>query len=656
MGSDSADSGAALGSSPEEESLSTHEMSSAGEDVLLRTIKKILNGPGSTPVVSRGGSGNSLVVERRSQTDSNAINELSLECLAALRSSAFLEDAGEHAAAEGSNALLQEPDDSSGDGGNDACGQARLESRGDSDELGGGDISDVLLQSVDATGSLLAAAECEPIEDASLMEGTSLLEDFEALPVNRTAENAPLFPYVFTATPSGEPSVPVRKALVPEFDRVCGGEESAPVATLGNTPMGEPSGPVAKALVEMFDQCLSPSPAAVAMPTSPGQAARAEDNGSSPLRCVVKRLAFPMEDRCSSQAISGSEATIAPNVQAAPTLLALSRPMSAALTRTAKSAVASRPMSAMNRRMPAASRAVISPADAVGAAKNKTALPTAITTVEPLAGNTVGGGSVGGRRTPTMAWTAPQDYSATHGLQSRPMPAREDAMGIVDAHGSNFGAGRGGLFSAARAQAREIKREGQGGAQRDPQASVKWAPPIRSPTERGGKSPLALFGSSAGSNAAVSRGCRPRSSSRPPLEGVVRPVNTKALRAASVSPHRQIFGSVGMAAAKEATLQSVVCAASAAARGPSQEQRCSPSPSSSALDCIATLNGNGADGYVPPVSGTLAGRDGRPQHQDMLNNKMDLMASIRLARRAQVMSGAVNVAFTCLRERGVPTR
>jgi hypothetical protein len=656
VASDSADSGGAAGHFPVEESLSSQETSSAGEDVLLRTLKKILNGPGSTPVVKRGGGRHAPVVER-TQTDSNAINELSLECLAALRSSPFLDGVGERAGPNESVALLQEPE-SSGDGCNDACGQARLESRGDSDELGSGDVSDVLLQSVDASGSL-AAAGCEPIEDASLMEGTSLLEDYEAMPVNRTAESAPLFQYVYTATPSGEPSVPVRKALVADFEQVRIDEELAagPVASvaLGSTPMGEPSGPVAKSLMQMFDQCLSPSPAkATALPTSPGQAAQEEDNGADPLRCVVKRLAFPSEEdgtrapdctyHGAPQAGAAIMATLAPGTQAAPMLYSSSRPMSAALTRPAKTAaaLASRPMSAMSRRVPAASRAAATLADTTTATRSRAAAYTAAVAAEGMASSTGAGGALGARRgAPTMAWSAPKVDSEHQTVHSQDVAAAGDAAAHADGCvASGAGGGGGGLFSAARAQAREVKREGLSGSQREAQPSVRLAPPIRSPTERGGMSPLALFGNSAGPNSSAAKGCRQRSSSRPPSESLaVRPANTKGSRAASVSPHRQMFASAGLMGAMEIK-PSAAALGWAAAGGPSHPPRRSPSPSTAPLSTITNVvNSNVADAYASAICNSQVGRGGiRPQPHITLNNKMDLMASVRLARRAQVHS------------------
>ena len=46
VGSDGEDSSLALGHSRVEETISSQDISTAGEEALLRTIKKILNGPG----------------------------------------------------------------------------------------------------------------------------------------------------------------------------------------------------------------------------------------------------------------------------------------------------------------------------------------------------------------------------------------------------------------------------------------------------------------------------------------------------------------------------------------------------------------------------------------------------------------------------------
>ena len=390
VGSDVEEHSSGAGHSRGEGTLSCGDFSTAEDEALLRTIKKILNGPGSTPVRES----RVVCTEIRSVEGLLAVKdleELSLECLAALRSSAFLEGAGESVTGMDVENVLDDAN-SGFECLDDVCGQARLESRGDSDDLGREDVSDVFLKSVDVSGSL-AAAGCEDPEDDSLIEGTSLLEDYEALVVDRTAENVLLFPYVFTATPSGEPSIPVEKALVIEFDKVSleGDKIVAPIV-LGNTPMGEPSGPVAKSLMQMFDQCLSPSNVQDGAPaSSPGQAARAETGSEALLRTVVKRLEFPSDpdpqvsrlavasaatlpEPSDSGSFAGVDARIAAtkhNVQRNPNAsMGTSRPMTAAVTRS-KAAIASRPMSAASGRMPAAAQTASHLGDGSAATRGK---------------------------------------------------------------------------------------------------------------------------------------------------------------------------------------------------------------------------------------------------------------------------------------------
>ena len=626
-------------------------MSTAGEEALLRTIKKILNGPGSTPTGARRICADVQPAEK-SQLDKD-INELSLECLAALRSSAFLEDPDKM---ELTDKMLGDTNGGM-DCGDDVCGQARLEGRGDSVDLGAGDVSDLLLKSVDASGSF-AAADCDDPENRSLIEGTSLLEDFEALSVDRATENARLFPYVFAATPFGEPSVRVQKALVRDFDRVCLEGTSKIVAAmptaLGSTPMGEPSGPVAKTLVDMFDQCLSPPGARDCKPaSSPGQAAREEDHGVAELRSVVKRLDFPSDSELpSAKTAMASEATLSaygcagsgstletkPAQNAADGQHGASRPMTAAVTRP-RPAASSRPMSA------AASRA---PAENATASRSKA---SAYTPALALKGASAGGvdGVVGGiasakRTGPALAWSAPR-------CDSEPAALIQNSPALGDA-GTNFALGSGsasgikggGLFSAARAQAREAQREGHVvGAPREAQPSVRLAPPIRSPADACSSSPLALVGCSAGATS------RQRSSSRPPSGTMPRSGNNTATRAASVSPNRQMFGAIGLAAAREALPsqqpRAVAAAAAAAASGwlPQQKRRSPPSSSPSLQPNVPTVSHTsimagaiqvasvGARGPVATATST----SGRTP-QVTLNNKMDLMSSVRLARRNQV--------------------
>jgi len=489
------------------------------------------------------------------------------------------------------------------DGGEDVCGQARLEGREDSVDLDAADVSDLLLKSVDVSGSF-AAAERDDLENRSLLEGTSLLEDFEALPVDRTAESVPLFPYVYAATPSGEPSAQVQKALVRDFDQVClegmTAKMMAGVTTaLGSTPMGEPSGPVAKSLVEMFDQCLSPARVKDSEPaSSPGQAARAEDHGISELRSVVKCLEFPSDPELpNAKTTMASEATLcvygcassgcALETVAKPAQKAVdgqhggARPVTAAMTRP-KPAVSSRPMSAAANRISGKPYAT----------ENATASRGKASAYTPDAGTNpaLGGGSV-------------------------------------------FGVKGGGLFSAARAQAREAQREGHTvGAQREAQPSVRLAPPIRSPADACSSSPLALIGNSTGAAGLQ------RSSSRPPSGTMTRGGNNNATRASSVSPDRQMFGIIGLVAAREAlsTLQPRAAAAAASGWLPQQKRR---SPTSSPYlqsNVPAMIHNNMMTGPVQGVSVAMAAStSGRTPHV-ILNNKMDLMSSVRLARRNQV--------------------
>lgn len=531
-------------------------------------------------------------------------------------------------------------------------------------------MSDLLLHSVNASGSL-AAAGCHDLqeEDNSLLEGTSLLEDFEALPVDRTAENVQLFQYVFTATPVGEPSVPVQKALVSEFEKVRLEEDAAakiaPSIPLGSTPMGVPSGPVAKSLVYMFDQCLSPSPPKDrGVPaSSPGKAAREEMSGSDMLRSVVKRLAFPSEEgqqttKTTSEAtLSGStgdssaEAAIAaqltePRNNASSTTASStisSRPMSAAITRPAKTAVSSRPMSAVNSRMPAATTAGAAIHDRVPATKAKAA--ACAPTLVMIYGGADGGVAASDktsthskRTTPTMAWSVPKLQVDPHQETKYENTINRidmDSGALELCSGAGVGTG-GGLFSAARAQAR-AQREGSG--EREQAASVKLAPPIRSPTETGAcTSPLTLFGSSTGMNGGATAGAtRQRASSRPPSAAMSRAINiNRAARAASVSPNRQMFGSIGMAAAREA-LASTQPACTGSSGWLPQQQRRSPPPSSTATGTADARYFGAATGNSPAVGAGGAALGVGRSPKVMLNNKMDLMASVRLARRTQVL-------------------
>ena len=354
-------------------------VTTAHDDAVLRTIRKILSGPGSTP------DGNMRNAAAR--TDTENLDELSMECLAALRSSA-------HSNGEEEGEVDCSVPPTCGD----TCGQVQQKSHEESDRLLADDVSDVLLQSVDASESL-AAAGLEDLEDASLLEGTSLLQDFEPLPVDRSVESVALFPYVFAATPTGQPSVPVRKVLAPEFDQAGGkmrkhphaeshaGSQAAASLPLDSTPTGEPSMPVAKSLMQMFDQCLSPelrAQANVALTacSSPGQAAQAESSSGNPLRSVVKRLAFASESpeakrpalsAATLQAASPGDLEASPStapaavkqerqvktLQQAPSL-ATTGPNAGSLSRLAKGALAPRPSSAMSRlsAAPSAARVV----------------------------------------------------------------------------------------------------------------------------------------------------------------------------------------------------------------------------------------------------------------------------------------------------------
>ena len=353
-------------------------VTTAHDDAVLRTIRKILSGPGSTP------DGNMRNAAAR--TDTENLDELSMECLAALRSSA-------HSNGEEEGEVDCSVPPTCGD----TCGQVQQKSHEESDRLLADDVSDVLLQSVDASESL-AAAGLEDLEDASLLEGTSLLQDFEPLPVDRSSESIALFPYVFAATPTGQPSVPVRKVLAPEFDQARGkmvrhahaeshaGSQVAASLPLDSTPTGEPSMPVAKSLMQMFDQCLSPelraqANVALIACSSPGQAAQAESSNGNPLRSVVKRLAFASESpEAKRPALSAATlladspgdleaSSTAPaavkqerqvkTLQQAPSL-ATTGPNAGALSRLAKGALASRPSSAMSRlsAAPSAARVV----------------------------------------------------------------------------------------------------------------------------------------------------------------------------------------------------------------------------------------------------------------------------------------------------------
>ena len=622
---------------------------------------------GSTPGAR---SGTSDILPGYSSPKVKNIDELSLECLAALRSSAFLEgvDEGE---AENETKMMLGDGNSGEDGGDDACGQARLESRGDSDDLGAGDVSDLLLHSVYASGSLAAAGS---LPDNSLIEGTSLLEDFEALPVDRTVENLQLFQYVFTATPVGEPSVPVQKALVSEFDKVHRDQEAAPKVdapiSFSSTPLGVPSGPVAKSLVEMFDQCLSPSPIKDGpAASSPGQAAGEE--GAPSLHSVVKRLTFPSEADppqkkmvCDAYSSTVPESTMAPKGHKLHTASSLgsSRPMSAVVTRSAKTALKSRPMSALDGRKPA-TRHGAELADAESATRQTA-------TLTPVEGSRVGsgknsgenssGGLQGKRTTTTMAWSLPySERHASHQDLETCSNASDAAVSLAGAVAAESGAAGGGLFSAARAQARET-RDGQvNSLQRDVQPSVRLAPPVRSPKEtRGATSPLALYGSCAGtigSGAAngAGGGSRHRGSSRPPSAALS--------RAASASPNKHMFGNIRLVAAKEtlSSQQPVLAATTGAGLAASgwlpQQQRCLPPTT-----CIPLSNNNtkascGAGGGGMATGGNAASGgvvSGRTP-QVMLNNKMDLMASVRLARRTMT-DGKMNQSTMSLGPRRLP--
>jgi hypothetical protein len=627
----------------------TGDISTAGEEALLRTIKKILNGPGSTPTGKRRQCAAPAPVEPawKSQLD-KGIDELSLECLAALRSSAFLED---HDKIEETDTLLGDTNGGM-DGGEDVCGQARLEGREDSVDLDDADVSDLLLKSVDVSGSF-AAAERDDLENRSLLEGTSLLEDFEALPVDRTAESVPLFPYVYAATPSGEPSAQVQKALVRDFDQVClegmTAKMMAGVTTaLGSTPMGEPSGPVAKSLVEMFDQCLSPARVKDSEPaSSPGQAARAEDHGISELRSVVKCLEFPSDPELpNAKTTMASEATLcvygcassgcALETVAKPAQKAVdgqhggARPVTAAMTRP-KPAVSSRPMSAAANRISGKPYAT----ENATASRGKASAYTPALALKAASAGGMGGagGSIDNRAGPTLAWSA-------QGCDPELAALLTDSSALGDAGtnpalggGSVFGVKGGGLFSAARAQAREAQREGHTvGAQREAQPSVRLAPPIRSPADACSSSPLALIGNSTGAAGLQ------RSSSRPPSGTMTRGGNNNATRASSVSPDRQMFGIIGLVAAREAlsTLQPRAAAAAASGWLPQQKRR---SPTSSPYlqsNVPAMIHNNMMTGPVQGVSVAMAAStSGRTPHV-ILNNKMDLMSSVRLARRNQV--------------------
>ena len=192
------------------------------------------------------------------------------------------------------------------------------------------------------------------------------------------------------------------------------------------------------------------------------------------------------------------------------------------------------------------------------------------------------------------------------------------------------------MFSAARAQAR-AQREDSG--EREPAASVRLAPPIRSPTERGVcASPLALFGSSTGMNGGATAGATmQRASSRPPSAAMSRATNfSRAARAASVSPNRQMFGSIGIAAAREA-LAATQPACNGASGWLPQQQRRSPPPSSTATGTGDVRYLGAATGSSPAIGAGGAALGVGRSPQVMLNNKMDLMASVRLARRTQVL-------------------
>jgi hypothetical protein len=533
--------------------------------------------------------------------------------------------------------------------GENVCGQARLDSRSGSEETDPANLSDMLLQSVDASGSLAAAALQEP-DDTSLLEGTSLLEDFEALPVNKNVGSVQLVPYVFAATPQGQPSAPVEKALLAEFDMVHrqAGDRGEPVE-LDSTPMGEPSAPVVKSLLQMFDQCLMTSSAAEPEPgsTSPGKAARKEGGSASPLRSVAKRLSFlsdsdqsplarkPMASEAALpvSAKSGDKANpaVSTHTDEKAVIVKTTRPMSAVLARPAKPGLGPRPFSATAARMPAAASALPTLSDGDAAPNSKVAAyRSAVAVASGTSSWHRGAGAPhAAKRVPTMAWGATKSAS-------------EESRG----NWSSF---------AGRAQAKGKHCEPQvTAAQREVRANVRLAPKICSPKE-GSKdsSPLALVCSSAvmtsGTNGNGKTSNRPPSAPLPRTKTTVVPG-----RAISVSPpHRQEIESSRQGAKKDAmpSQRQARFAAAAAATMPSgcilaQQLRSPPSSSSSANasaikmpntlvlnDIDAVRRGSGA----ASGGGNVTGLGGARAPQALLSNKMDLTSSMRLARRAQVV-------------------